>query len=141
MRTPDLSVRRPYTLPFVTHPGQPQRDGRYAFDEKEWRGYFPQRGLRGVGAQTEGGRDNSGYRYLPDSQDLPVIVAVRMSLSVPLLLSAIPLYRQDWTYCDSAERGRLRRCIFSDGGISSNFPIHFFDHLLTNRPTFAIAPE
>jgi predicted acylesterase/phospholipase RssA len=140
MMTTDLSVRRPYTLPFVTHAGQPQRDGRYAFDDKEWQEYFPERVMRWLRAHTDEVRDNPGYRYLPDSKDLPVIVAVRMSLSFPLLLSAIPLYRQDWT-CDGAERERLRRCIFSDGGISSNFPIHFFDTLLPIRPTFAIALE
>jgi hypothetical protein len=32
----------------------------------------------------------------------------------------------------------LRRCLFSDGGISSNFPIHFFDDFLPRRPTFGI---
>src|SRR5262249_9533926 len=30
------------------------------------------------------------------------------------------------------------KCWFSDGGISSNFPIHFFDRVLPGRPTFAI---
>jgi hypothetical protein len=30
------------------------------------------------------------------------------------------------------------RSWFSDGGISSNFPIHFFDGLIPSRPTFAI---
>ena len=32
----------------------------------------------------------------------------------------------------------LKRCWFSDGGITSNFPIHFFDGPLARRPTFAI---
>ena len=27
---------------------------------------------------------------------------------------------------------------FSDGGISSNFPVHFFDSPVPTRPTFAI---
>jgi hypothetical protein len=30
------------------------------------------------------------------------------------------------------------RCWFSDGGITSNFPVHFFDTLLPRRPTFGI---
>ena len=29
-------------------------------------------------------------------------------------------------------------CWFSDGGIASNFPVHFFDAPLPTRPTFAI---
>jgi predicted acylesterase/phospholipase RssA len=83
--------------------------------------------------------DKTGYRYLPDADNLPVIVAVRLSLSFPGLLSAIPLYRKDYTYVKSVDYDQLRRCIFSDGGISSNFPIQFFDNLLPVRPTFAIA--
>ena len=33
----------------------------------------------------------------------------------------------------------LQRMLFSDGGLSSNFPVHFFDALLPNRPTFGIS--
>jgi hypothetical protein len=62
-----------------------------------------------------------------------------MSLSFPGLICAVPLWRRDFTLRDEAERRKLRRCLFSDGGLSSNFPIHFFDHLLPNRPTFAIS--
>ena len=47
-------------------------------------------------------------------------------------------WRRDFTLLEEAERSKLRRCFFSDGGLSSNFPIHFFDHLLPNSPTFAI---
>jgi len=141
MMTTNLSVRRPYTLPFMSHPDRPQHDGRFAFRVAEWECYFPKRVMSWLLAHSHEVADNAGYRYLPDSKQLPVIVAVRMSLSFPLLLTAIPLYRQDWTYRESAERHRLRRCIFSDGGISSNFPIHFFDNLLPTRPTFAIALE
>jgi hypothetical protein len=32
-----------------------------------------------------------------------------------------------------------RRVLFTDGGISSNFPIHLFDALLPTRPTFALS--
>jgi hypothetical protein len=33
----------------------------------------------------------------------------------------------------------LRRCLFSDGGLTSNFPIHFFDRFLPAAPTFAVS--
>jgi hypothetical protein len=33
---------------------------------------------------------------------------------------------------------RPERCWFSDGGITSNLPVHFFDEPLPGRPTFAI---
>jgi hypothetical protein len=63
-----------------------------------------------------------------------MIVAVRMSLSFPLLLSAVPLHAVD--YRTSGKK--LERCWFTDGGISSNFPIHFFDAALPRRPTFGL---
>ena len=62
-----------------------------------------------------------------------------MSLSFPFLISGVPLWRRDFTLAEEAEQDKLRRCFFSDGGLSSNFPIHFFDHLLPNSPTFAIS--
>jgi predicted acylesterase/phospholipase RssA len=62
-----------------------------------------------------------------------------MSLSFPGLISAVPLWRRDFTLADDDEKNKLRRCLFSDGGLSSNFPIHFFDQMLPGRPTFAIS--
>jgi predicted acylesterase/phospholipase RssA len=84
------------------------------------------------------------YRPMPVPADLPVVVATRMSLSFPVLISAIPLYAIDWSLEKNQEAktaGRapeLGRCWFSDGGIGSNFPVHFFDGLLPSRPTFGI---
>ena len=74
-------------------------------------------------------------RKLPHPPEFPVVVAVRMSLSFPILISAVPLWVVDFTLPEP----RPVRCRFSDGGISSNFPIHFFDTLLPSRPTFAIS--
>jgi predicted acylesterase/phospholipase RssA len=88
--------------------------------------------------------EETPYRPMPAPADLPVVLATRMSLSFPVLISAIPLYAIDWSLKSNQEArdaGRapaLGRCWFSDGGISSNFPIHFFDGLLPERPTFGI---
>ena len=80
-----------------------------------------------------------GEHFLfPDPARLPLIVGAWMSLSFPGLIAGVPLWRSDFTLIDAAEQKKLRRCLFSDGGLSSNFPIHFFDHLLPNSPTFAI---
>jgi hypothetical protein len=101
---------------------------------------------------------------LPEPEDLPVVVAARMSLSYPVLLSAVPLYmvdrlprtraeaerleQEEAAAVDSIEgpeeqkswrpEPRLERCWFSDGGICSNFPIHFFDRPIPRWPTFGI---
>jgi hypothetical protein len=69
---------------------------------------------------------------------MPVAVGVRLSLAYPVLLSAVPLYAIDWTRDPSRRPLRPERCWFSDGGISSNFPVHFFDQPLPRWPTFAI---
>ena len=74
-------------------------------------------------------------RRLPDAEHLPVIVAVRMSLSFPLLISAVPL----WTCEQGTDGPRFVLQWFSDGGLTSNFPLHFFDAALPTRPTFAIS--
>lgn len=140
MMTTNLSSRRPYSLPFVTGKN-PMQENRYAFNEDDWASLFPRGVLTHL--QTHGAPvpDNPGYRFLPDSDQLPVIVAVRMSLSFPFLLQAVPLYRRDPLYINATEQKQLRRCVFSDGGISSNFPIHFFDRFLPTRPTFGITLE
>jgi hypothetical protein len=83
--------------------------------------------------------ESGEYYYFSDQGRLPLIVAARMSLSFPGLISAVSLWRRDFTLVNDAEQKKLRRCIFSDGGSSSNFLILFFDRLLPNNPTFAIS--
>jgi len=64
---------------------------------------------------------------------MPVIVAVRMSLSFPVLISAVPIWSADFSRLSNKALIRekkpavLERSWFSDGGICSNFPVHFFD--------------
>jgi hypothetical protein len=64
--------------------------------------------------------------------DLPVLVAARLSLSFPMLLATVPLWKKH------EELRYLVQHTMSDGGISSNFPIHFFDALFPGRPTFGL---
>ncbi|ROP44994.1 patatin-like phospholipase family protein [Pseudokineococcus lusitanus] len=119
---------------------------------------------------------------LPAASDWPVVLAVRASLSFPLLLSAVPFRTVDvLASADAARRvaavvgevlagdvlpspgpaadGRsgpddaalaavlarvagaaptTRRVWTSDGGVTSNFPIHFFDTAAPVRPTFGV---
>jgi predicted acylesterase/phospholipase RssA len=82
-----------------------------------------------------------GLVPLPLPADLPVAVAVRLSLSFPLLIGAVPLWGFDFTYAvpdfdGKKEEPQPTRCWFSDGGITSNFPIHFFDGPIPRWPTF-----
>lgn len=75
-------------------------------------------------------------RYQPRAPDMPLVVAARISLSFPGLISALPLYAVDWAA--PAGKRRIEPVWFSDGGIASNFPMHFFDQTWPLRPTFGI---
>ncbi|MBI2242339.1 MAG: patatin-like phospholipase family protein [Magnetospirillum gryphiswaldense] len=121
--TTDLSMRRPYTLPFM--------GSGHFFKEAEFRRLF---GDWVVDALIKGQTPQDGYYRFPQPMDLPVVVAVRMSLSFPLLIAAVPLYRVNY-----ADDKSMQRLLFSDGGLSSNFPIHLFDSILPGRPTFGIS--
>jgi len=81
--------------------------------------------------------DIEDYYFMPDPDDLPVVFAARMSLSFPVLMQAVPLYRIRTLPTPGSKIGLLR-VWFSDGGLTSNFPIHFFDAILPTRPTFGV---
>jgi predicted acylesterase/phospholipase RssA len=135
--TTDLSSQRPYQLPL--------RTSIHYFSVAEFRRLFPARvvdhligAAPGRALPSAGGPDD--LHQLPNGDAFPVVLCARMSLSFPGLISAVPLWRQDFGLKDAEGlAGPLRRCLFSDGGISSNFPIHFFDAMLPTRPTFGIS--
>lgn len=77
------------------------------------------------------------YELRPDN--FPVLLAARMSLSFPLLLSTVRLWVVDFDFPQGQRK--FRCCSFSDGGLCSNFPIHLFDGLLPGWPTFGIQLE
>jgi predicted acylesterase/phospholipase RssA len=127
--TTDLSYARGVRLPL-------ERE-TYLFDEEAMRALFPDAvvdHLCATGRASEHRTPDAArrpLRWMP-LYDLPVLVAARMSLTYPLLLSLVPL----WTL---TEDGRPVRNWFGDGGISSNFPIHLFDAWMPRRPTFGLS--
>ena len=145
MMTTDLTHGRPLRLPV---PYQPHRlvleeGGKLLFDPDEMRKFFPAAvvdhlcdhavaGNRTAAHLKRLGREN--FKHFPIGPDLPVVVAARMTLSFPALIAAIPLYQLDFRQ----DPPPLVRVLFSDGGITSNFPVHFFDSPLPQRPTFAL---
>jgi predicted acylesterase/phospholipase RssA len=136
LMTTALSHGRPYSFPLETE--------AFCFDEAEMRALFPAVVVDALLADSPGRIESgpmAGRHRLPAMEDLPVIVPVRMSLAFPLLLSAVPLWRMR-VDPDSTVPGGWRhvaeRVWFSDGGICSNFPIHYFDELVPARPTFGI---
>jgi predicted acylesterase/phospholipase RssA len=185
----NISEGRPYVLPF----NEP-----FIFCKQDFDKLFPEpivtnltrsaRKIRGVELPQAG-----GFYFLPKSEELPVAVAARLSMSFPLLFSSVPLYAlplwvreriedDEFRISDelldvlpmslgklverdtpvAKERHSIKSALqkaerwrnedqkyapkredliphwFSDGGIASNFPIHFFDQWLPKSPTFGI---
>ncbi|MBK6726536.1 MAG: patatin-like phospholipase family protein [Xanthomonadales bacterium] len=125
--------------------------GELYFKPAEFRRWFPLEVVEHMVRKARSRPDDNGFCRMPEAADLPVIVAVRMSLSFPILLTPIKLYHRDWSRrgdlvndrgrqreLDDAARDQLRPVYFSDGGICSNLPVHFFDSLVPAHPTFAI---
>ena len=149
-----LTFGRPYTLPFESN--------EFYFSPEEMRLFFPLEVVSWMEQHSSTASshseqvDASGLKRLPPADDLPVIVAVRMSLSFPILFCAVPLYAVDWTRrrrsvnesrplqrmagdaLTADEPRRPEQVWFSDGGICSNFPLHLFDSPLPRWPTFAL---
>ena len=178
MMTTNLTNRTAQRLPWD--------EGGWYFDPAEFRELFPEEVVRWMEAHPRPLASGDSERRrselhrammrprlpLPAAADLPVVVATRLSLSFPILLSAVPLWRFDfgrvknskleteWDHWLRSQAPGWRApcgdplawpfaampneslapepCWFSDGGISSNFPIHFFDRLVPGRPTFGI---
>lgn len=166
MITTGVSHHEPRTLPFT--------DAAFWFLREEFDLLFPASVVEAMVAMA-GPPDRVGdklYYRLPGNGRMPVLVAMRMSLSFPLLISAVPLHEPaarrtrrpetEGDMPDQGEEGRettlgqstdslatggdaplssiegFRVCWFSDGGVSSNFPLHLFDAPLPRWPTFAI---
>jgi hypothetical protein len=88
--------------------------------------------------------DGKRLLSLPRPEDWPVLMAARFSLGFPLLLSAVPMYiaipRRAGLRgnAGSTPPFEARKVYFSDGGITSNCPVHLFDAPLPGFPTFGI---
>jgi hypothetical protein len=140
MVTTNLTHGRPYRFPLD------DETTRLFFKVKDLRPFFPTSVLnhlikhskRYQPAGPEDPPQSRRTRYILELPvaDLPVVVASRLSLSLPVLFSAVPLWAID--YEPKRKSRKVRRCHFSDGGICSNFPIHLFDAAIPKWPTFGI---
>lgn len=165
MVTTNLGHRQPYILradngvPPPRSQGERRRraQGEYVFNRGDMEKLFPRPVVEhllrwGEAHPFEGVRLPEGYYHFPLGDELPVVVATRMSLSFPVLLSAVRLYTLKpslleeggrWSEAQPPQLGEaeLDENWFSDGGIASNFPIHMFDAWVPSRPTFGVTLE
>ncbi len=136
MMTTNLNRRQPVALPWA--------ERTWYFDPAVFRTLFPARVVDWMVEHppepSEPPREHARPLCpLPAAADLPVVVATRMSLSFPFLISAIPLHAIDHTRRDAdAAHAAFDVNWFSDGGICNNLPVHFFDRSIPRWPTFAI---
>ncbi|MBI5831737.1 MAG: patatin-like phospholipase family protein [Armatimonadetes bacterium] len=158
MLTTCLSQRRPYHLPF--------RQRCWWFDRDELAplvgGVIVDALVQAATApRTKAGPDpeepdddgpvldcvttSEGRRLYPlPCEGMPVVFAMRMSMALPVVLSAVPLWGRRFVNLaedDSAEpewAPVYERVWFSDGGTTSNLPIHLFDVMVPRWPTVTI---
>lgn len=168
LMTTNLSRRQPMAMPWASH--------IFYFDAREFCALFPESvvAMMEHTADTSVSTEDSWFSTVdalqraplvpfPVDKDLPILVAVRLSLSFPGLIAAVPLHAVDFTRAENREQVAamrvwrsahpeaspheaamavpgltLQRNWFSDGGICANLPLHFFDSALPRRPTFAI---
>lgn len=147
LMTTNVSEGRPYAFPF---------DDPFLFNKDDFGKLFPAGvveamvigGEKRNRAQFPGVELPAAFCFMPARDDLPLIVAARMSMSFPLFFSSVPLYAMplgireqldsDPGFKYAPKHDDLIPHWFSDGGIASNFPIHFFDAWLPRHPTFGI---
>ncbi len=146
----NLSLGQPYVLPL-------RRGAKsFLFHEDEMRCLFPKGVVDSMIAWSRRNpssifRMPSKWHRFPMGDEMPLVVATRLSLSFPLLVQAVRLYAvTEEAYAEFRQRkgenrelpelriDQLEEHWFSDGGIASNFPIHIFDELVPQRPTFGI---
>ena len=140
MVTTNLTNGRPYSMPFGEHT-------HFYFKPDELRPFFPDyvvkwmeqhQGVR-PSRDKDGEVKSDGFSILPDAKDLPVIVAVRMSLSFPFLFCPVPFYGVDFGYGPKNDGKHVPEpCFFVDGGLANNFPMNLFDRPIPRWPTFGI---
>jgi len=118
-----VTLGRPFAIPFDDGDGI----AGLCFKPCEFRKFFPSSVVDDLIPE----KNEAEFVPFPRSADIPLVVAARLSMSFPVLFCAVPLWAPD-------AKGKMRKIWFSDGGLTSNFPIHFFDAPLPSWPTFAI---
>jgi predicted acylesterase/phospholipase RssA len=143
MVTTNLTFGRPFKFPFDS--------SQFFFKEAEMRSFFPEPVVDWMLQHRRAPYDDRERQRFqayeaqqihpfPPIGDLPVM-ATRMSLAFPVLLCAVPTYAADFN--ERSNQGndvvpKLERCWFTDGGLSSNFPLTMFDSPIPRWPTFGI---
>lgn len=140
MFSTNVTLGRPVAWPLV------DRNTRLFFRKEEWARIFPPTLLEAVckaavayapanDSDPPVSARTAGYYEVP-SGGMPIAVAARLSLSFPFLFTFVPVHAID--YEQPKEQRELRKCLLTDGGLCTNFPIHLFDAAHPRWPTFGL---
>lgn len=140
-----LTLARPFEFPLATR--------QFAYRRKDLEDYLPTEVLDHLDKSSdlydahESPQDKSsrrcaiaGTQPLPETEHFPIVLAARMSLSFPGLLTMVKLWKRDYGLRSSPKISdtQMQPMWFSDGGITSNLPISRFDRALASWPTLGI---
>lgn len=160
----ELIRKAPYRFPL---PAATSDDDRLYFDPDDLQGVLPRRVIEAMTLNEQplrvtslaSGTTVTLYRF-PQPWDLPVVFATRASLALPALFQSLRLYelRQGavpvrtefgariasngvdlrFPVSRAGEARVAQELWLTDGGVTSNFPIHLFDSPLPLWPTVGI---
>jgi len=147
----NLSLGRPVRITCDDDHRTLEEDEEYWFDPEDLRRLFPRPVVDAMVAAAEatpGTAPDAGKDRLlrfPRMECVPVIVGVRMSFALPVLFSAVRLYKRDPSRrpVEHKDKGETpasapEPCWFADGGVCTSLPIHLFDKPMPRWPTFAV---
>ena len=146
----NLSLGRPVRITYDADHHVLEEDEEYWFDPEDLKRLFPRPVVDAMVAAGKAARtssDDPATRLLrfPRMEHVPVIVGVRMSFALPVLFSAVRLYKRDPSRLPVEHKDRgtlpasaLEPCWFADGGVCTSLPIHLFDKPMPRWPTFAV---
>jgi predicted acylesterase/phospholipase RssA len=144
----NLSLGRPVRITHDDEHHTLEEDEAYWFDPADFKRLFPRDVViameKAAGAVPDGGETSRRLPFPPIAR-VPVIVGVRMSFALPVLFSAVRLYKRDASRLPVEQRAGkplpesvLEPCWFADGGVCTSLPIHLFDKPMPRWPTFAV---
>jgi len=143
----NLSLGRPVRVTHDDEHATLEEDEEYWFDPADFERLFPRVVADHMvkAAEAEPGPRSGRYLRFPRMENVPIIVGVRLSFALPILFSAVRLYKRDATRLPlervaarSVPEAALEPCWFVDGGVCTSLPIHLFDKPMPRWPTFAV---
>jgi predicted acylesterase/phospholipase RssA len=143
----NLSLGRPVRITHDDEHETLEEDEDYWFDPADFERLFPKAVVKAMveAAAAEPGGKSGRFLRFPRMARVPIIVGVRLSFALPILFSAVRLYKRDATRLPverlagkPVPESALEPCWFVDGGVCTSLPIHLFDKPMPRWPTFAV---